>query len=234
MLIAYARDADSVPSASDVDATVLETDPVSRSALHELTHKAKVGDEVVVRDLEQLGDTVQEAASHAALLIAGGAVLRLAEDDLRLSRETGQQTLGLLRQAARLAHAADRRRWGETIAAAPAYAKGRPKTLNEDAIADALARGLGPTAIARSLGIHRHTVHRYAKRLASATPDTSPVRRRTTSLPKPKTPRGRPQSVTPEAVHALLAKGLTATQIAEQLGVSPRTVTRRLREIGAP
>jgi DNA-binding CsgD family transcriptional regulator len=91
-----------------------------------------------------------------------------------------------------------------------------------------LESGSSPTEIAEALELSRNTVYYHLRRLredaartGEAAPDAVP-------------PRARWSVTTRDAVHRLLAEGLTRTEIADRLGMTRSTVTYHARRLGEP
>jgi len=117
------------------------------------------GDELVVPDFTHLGPTPRSITSVVARLEARGASLRVLDPDVSTRDRAGRILIDALGQ----------------LEAAPApkpdkTPRGRRPTVDAVAIRALSARGLGPTQIARRLGVSRMTVWRKLAEEPSSAP----------------------------------------------------------------
>jgi DNA invertase Pin-like site-specific DNA recombinase len=117
------------------------------------------GDELVVPDLTHLGPTPGSIISIVTRLEARGASLRVRDPDVSTLDRAGRILIDALSQ----------------LEAAPApkpekAPRGRRPTVDAVAIRALSARGLGPTQIARRLGVSRMTVWRKLAEEPSSAP----------------------------------------------------------------
>lgn len=120
------------------------------------------GDELVVVRLDRLARSTRDTLNIVAELEAKGASLRVLDPEISTGGDLGRIVITTLGMVAELERSFLRERQRTGIAAAKergAY-KGRRKVVDTSAIRDLSATGLGPTEVARRLGISRMTVHR--------------------------------------------------------------------------
>ncbi len=123
------------------------------------------GDELVVVRLDRLARSTRDTLNIVAELEAKGASLRVLEPEISTGGDLGRIVITTLGMVAELERSFIRERQRAGIAAAKsrgAY-RGRQKSVNSAAIADLRATGLGPTEIAKRLGVSRMTVYRDLK-----------------------------------------------------------------------
>lgn len=219
-----------------------EDDPVGRPALRRLARVAGPADEVVVPDLQSLGELLAEVEANVSMLLIGRAAIRVLDGPVVIRDLADDGPMQMLRLAARLARESDRQRLrGDVDHAEGAghFRKGRPRSVNERAIFELRAQGLGATAIARQLGVARWTVYRYLDRLdqTAPTPRVRPKRGPEQAL-APDSPlaavvgragRGRPKVGDDKQILEMAAAGMGTAEIARRLSISKATVARRLK-----
>jgi len=120
------------------------------------------GDELVVVRLDRLARSTRDTLNIVAELEARGASLRVLEPEISTGGDLGRIVITTLGMVAELERSFLRERQKAGIAAAKERGvyKGRRKSVDSSAIASLRAQGLGPTAIAKRLGISRMTVYR--------------------------------------------------------------------------
>ncbi|MDZ4109239.1 MAG: recombinase family protein [Brevundimonas sp.] len=157
--------------------TVIRAEKVSggsragRDELQTLLDFIRSGDELVVHRIDRLGRRITDVLTIVDELKAKGASLRVLEPALTTADHvTGQIMITALGMAAELERTflLDRQRAGierrkEIDRSLPvdrrAY-RGKRRTIDPDAILNLRGEGLGPSVIARRLGISRMTVYR--------------------------------------------------------------------------
>ncbi|MBB5661090.1 recombinase family protein [Brevundimonas halotolerans] len=133
------------------------------------------GDELVVVRLDRLARSTRDTLNIVAELEAKGASLRVLEPEISTGGDLGRiviTTLGMVAELER-SFLRERQRAGIVAAKARGAYKGRRKSVDSAAIASLLAQGLGPTAIAKHLGISRMTVYRETGGMTSTAVKTT-------------------------------------------------------------
>jgi DNA invertase Pin-like site-specific DNA recombinase len=119
-------------------------------------------DELVVTRIDRLARSIGDLQDIVRALKAKGATLKATEQPIDTSTAAGKAFLDMLGVFAEFETNLRRERQMEGIAAAKAKGvyKGRPASIDADKVAKLKADGLGPTAIAKRLGIGRASVYR--------------------------------------------------------------------------
>ena len=120
------------------------------------------GDELVVVRLDRLARSTRDTLNIVAELEAKGASLRVLEPEISTGGDLGRiviTTLGMVAELER-SFLRERQRAGIVAAKARGAYLGRRKSVDTSAIAELKASGLGPTEIAKRLGVSRMTVYR--------------------------------------------------------------------------
>ncbi|PZO01662.1 MAG: resolvase [Alphaproteobacteria bacterium] len=128
------------------------------------------GDELVVVRLDRLARSTRDTLNIVAELEAKGASLRVLEPEISTGGDLGRiviTTLGMVAELER-SFLLERQRVGIAAAKERGAYRGRRKSVDSAAIQLLSTEGLGPTAIARKLGISRMTVHRELKATSTA------------------------------------------------------------------
>jgi len=131
----------------------------------------RAGDELVVVKLDRLGRSTRDVLNIVHELDSKGASLRVLEPEITTSGDVGRMVITVLGMVAELERKFMRERQQAGINAAKAKGdvyKGRPKRISTEAITDLAASGVGPSEIARRMGISRMTVYRSMKDRPSA------------------------------------------------------------------
>jgi DNA invertase Pin-like site-specific DNA recombinase len=120
------------------------------------------GDVLVVTRIDRLARSIADLATIVRQLEAKGAALKAIEQPIDTSSAAGRAFLQMLGVFAEFETAIRRERQLEGIAAAKAQGvyKGRPASIDAEAIRRMRAEGKGATAIAKALGIGRASVYR--------------------------------------------------------------------------
>lgn len=142
-----------------------------RDELRSILEFIRQGDELIVVRLDRLGRSTRDVLNIVHDLDAAGAHLRVLEPEISTAGDVGRIVVTVLGMVGELERGfmRERQRAGIEVAKARGVYRGRPKKVRPEQIADLRARGLGPTAIAREIGVTPTTVHRELKRLAAAT-----------------------------------------------------------------
>lgn len=120
-------------------------------------------DVLVVTRLDRLARSVMDLHQIIAQVTAKGAAFRvLQQSGIDTSTSTGKLTLAVLAAVAEFEAdiRAERQRDGIDAAKAKGVYRGRPATIDAQAIREALATGESPAALAKRLGVARSTVYR--------------------------------------------------------------------------
>ena len=142
-----------------------------RTELQTLLDFARKGDTIIVTRIDRLARSIADLAFLVASLEAKGVTLRATEQPIDTSTAAGRCFLQMLGVFAEFETNLRRERQLEGIAKAKAagvYAgKGRPASIPTDKVREMSTQGLGPSAIAKTLGISRMSVHRVLSPKAS-------------------------------------------------------------------
>jgi DNA invertase Pin-like site-specific DNA recombinase len=135
-----------------------------REQLEALIDFAREGDVIVVTKLDRLARSMLDLMNIKARLDAKGIELRILAIQLDTSTPTGKLMMNVLGSVAQFEREMMLERQREGIAKAKADGKyrGRAPTARAKAgeVAELKAQGLGPTAIAKRLGISVRSVYR--------------------------------------------------------------------------
>jgi DNA invertase Pin-like site-specific DNA recombinase len=135
-----------------------------RTELRTLVEFARQGDSIVVTRIDRLARSIADLATIVRILEGKGVTLRATEQPIDTSTAAGRCFLQMLGVFAEFETNLRRERQLEGIAKAKAAGvyegKGRPATISADKVRELAASGVGPSAIARELGISRMSVHR--------------------------------------------------------------------------
>lgn len=121
------------------------------------------GDTLVVTRLDRLARSVIDLHQIIARITENGASFRvLQQAGIDTSTSTGKLTLAVLAAVAEFEGdiRAERQKDGIEAAKAKGVYKGRPATIDAEAIQAALATGESPSILAKRLGVARSTVYR--------------------------------------------------------------------------
>ncbi|MCE6967137.1 recombinase family protein [Cereibacter sphaeroides] len=137
-----------------------------RPALRDLIDFAREGDEVVIYAIDRLARDLRDLHDIVATLTAKGASVTFLTERLSFTPQSDDPFatlhLHLLGAVAQFERAIIKKRQAEGIAKARERGvyKGRKPTVDVARIRALRASGVGPTAIAREMGISRITVYR--------------------------------------------------------------------------
>ena len=125
------------------------------------------GDALVVTRLDRLGRSLRDLANISAEIEEAGAHLVVTEQSVDTSTSAGRAFFGMLATFAQFETDVRRERQMEGIAKAKEKGiyKGRPASINREGVARLLSDGIGPSEIARRLGISRTHVYRIRAEL---------------------------------------------------------------------
>lgn len=120
------------------------------------------GDVLVVTRIDRLARSVADLQQIVLALKSKGVSLKATEQPIDTSTSAGKAFFDMLGVFAEFETSLRRERQAEGIAKAKAKGvyKGRPATVDADAVRRLKADGKGPAEIARELGIGRATVYR--------------------------------------------------------------------------
>jgi len=140
------------------------TTTTGRSELQTLLDFVRKGDMIVVTRIDRLARSIADLAAIVRSLENKGVALRATEQPIDTSTAAGRCFLQMLGVFAEFETAIRRERQLEGIAKAKAAGvykgKGRPASVPAYRVRELHARGMGPSAIAKALGISRMSVHR--------------------------------------------------------------------------
>ena len=150
-----------------------------RDELANLLEFIRKDDELVVVKLDRLGRSTRDVLNIVHELESKGASLRILQPDtVSTAGPMGKVAITILGMVAELERNFIRERQQEGIAdkkaadkkmpASQRTYKGRPKAVSVETIAALAAEGLGPTTIAKRVGVTRMTVYRHLKGAARA------------------------------------------------------------------
>lgn len=137
-----------------------------RAALEEMMRYVREGDVLVVTRLDRLARSLTDLSRIIDELSAKGVGFRcLQQGGVDTTKPEGRLMLQLLGSFAEFETAIRKERQMEGIAKAKAAGRyqGRPKTINAEEVRRLLATGMGPTAVARTLGVGRASIYRVSK-----------------------------------------------------------------------
>lgn len=135
------------------------------------------GDELVVVRLDRLARSTRDTLNIVAELEAKGASLRVLEPEISTGGDLGRiviTTLGMVAELER-SFLRERQRAGIVAAKARGAYTGRRKSVDAAGIRALATTGLGPTEIARRLGVSRMTVYRELQHPDRADATVPPV-----------------------------------------------------------
>lgn len=133
-----------------------------RTELATVLEFIRKGDVLVVCKLDRLARSVADLSNIVATLEKRGAALQVLNANIDTSTASGKAFLGMLGVFAEFETNLRRERQMEGIAKAKAAGvyKGRPATIDPEAIRKLKDAGKGATEIAKTLGIGRASVYR--------------------------------------------------------------------------
>ena len=136
-----------------------------RAELDALMQFVRPGDTLVVTRIDRLARSLRDLQNIVHELRAKGVHLKATEQPIDTSSAAGKAFLDMLGVFAEFETSLRRERQLEGVAAAKARGvyKGRPKSINAVTIRRLLDEGLGPSVVAKQLGISRASVYRLAQ-----------------------------------------------------------------------
>ncbi len=139
-----------------------------RDELAGLLEFIREGDELVVVKLDRLGRSTRDVLNLVHDLQSKGAALTVLEPSFSTKDATGSILVTVLGMVAEMERRflLDRQRVGIEAAKKAGVYKGRKPTAPVARIRQLRASGLGPTAIAKEVGMSRMHVHRLLKGVA--------------------------------------------------------------------
>lgn len=140
----------------------------NRPALQEMITFVRDGDTVVVHSLDRLGRDIRDLLNIVSELNTKGVAVEFTSERLRFTNggddPLAKLQLHMLAAFAEWERATARRRQAEGIARTkelhPERYRGRPTSIDTDAVKKLSEDGVGATAIAQKLGIGRASVYR--------------------------------------------------------------------------
>ena len=134
-----------------------------RTALQEAVDYVREGDTLVVTRLDRLARSIMDLRQIVDRLADKGVTFRcLQQGAIDTSRSDGKLLLNILASFAEFEAdiRSERQRDGIEKAKAKGVYKGRPKSIDPAEVRQLHASGIGPTEIAKQLGIGRASVYR--------------------------------------------------------------------------
>ncbi|MBO6899136.1 MAG: recombinase family protein [Shimia sp.] len=143
----------------------------ARPGLNDMMAFCREGDCVVVHSLDRLGRDIRDLLNIVEELNDKGVTVEFMSERLRFSKDDddplARLQLHMLAAFAQWERNISKRRQAEGIARAkvnnPEKYRGRPATIDVERINVLKSDGLGPTAIAKELGIGRASVYRLLR-----------------------------------------------------------------------
>ena len=143
----------------------------NRPALEEMIGFVRDGDEVVVHSLDRLGRDIRDLLNIVNELNAKGVAVEFLSERLRFSSSDddplAKLQLHMLAAFAEWERSVNKIRQAEGIARTkelhPERYRGRPASIDPEAVKKLRLEGLGATAIAKELGIGRASVYRVSE-----------------------------------------------------------------------
>lgn len=138
------------------------TSTAGREKLEEALAWVRDGDVLVVTRLDRLARSAVDLRQILDSLTLKGVGFRCLQQHIDTTTSEGRLMLGVLAAFAEFETDIRRERQREGIEKAKAAGKyrGRPATIDVEAIATLEAQGLGPSAIAKQLGVGRASIYR--------------------------------------------------------------------------
>lgn len=138
------------------------TTVVGRTELQTVIDFLRAGDVLMVTRIDRLARSIGDLQDIVRKVKAKGATLKAIEQPIDTSTAAGKAFLDMLGVFAEFETNLRRERQMEGIAKAKAHGvyKGRKRSINPATVRELHVQGLGPTAIAKQLGIGRASVYR--------------------------------------------------------------------------
>jgi len=138
------------------------TSTEGRTELQTVIDFARKGDAIVVTRIDRLARSITDLAGIVRTLENKGVSLRATEQPIDTGTAAGRAFLQMLGVFAEFETAIRKERQTEGIAKAKAEGvyKGRKPSIDTEQVRSLYAEGVGPTEIARRLGIGRASVYR--------------------------------------------------------------------------
>jgi DNA invertase Pin-like site-specific DNA recombinase len=133
-----------------------------RTELATLMDFLRPGDSLVVTRIDRLARSLRDLQNIVHELREKGAYLKATEQPIDTSTAAGKAFLDMLGVFAEFETNLRKERQAEGIQAAKARGvyKGRPRSINAEQVKSLLAEGVGPSDVAKRLGIGRASVYR--------------------------------------------------------------------------
>ena len=152
----------------DVGCTIARTEKLSGSSRNGRDELANImdflqsGDVLVVCKLDRLGRNTRDVLNLVHKIDQKGASLQVLESAIDTAGAMGKMVLTVLGMVSEMELSFIKQRQAEGIAEAKARGvyKGRPQSVDYDAIMKLKSQGLGVTAIAFKMGCSRGTVYK--------------------------------------------------------------------------
>ena len=155
--------------------SVVRTEKVSgrsrdeRDELQTILDFMSEGDTLVVYKLDRLGRNTRDVLNIVHELDQRACFLKVLDRDIDTSRPDGKLILTVLSMVAEMevGFIRDRQRAGIEAAKARGAYKGRPPSIDAERVKQLKSEGMGPTAIAKELGVTRSAIYKSLAREAA-------------------------------------------------------------------
>ena len=134
----------------------------ARSGLSELLEFVREGDTLVVVRLDRFARSLSDLYAMLERLTQQGVAFHCLRQSIDTSTSTGKLTLAILGAVAEFENDLRRERQRDGIARAKEQGiyKGRKRTVDAAEVGRLIGEGLGPSGVAKALGISRTSVYR--------------------------------------------------------------------------
>jgi len=136
-----------------------------RKGLQLLRVKVEEGDVILVKKLDRLGRDTADMIQLIKDFDNMGVAVRFLDDGISTEGTTGKMVVVILAAVAQAERQRilERTNEGRTVAKAKGVKFGRKRTIDRDKVLGLKAQGIGPTEIAKKLGIGRSTIYKLLK-----------------------------------------------------------------------
>jgi DNA invertase Pin-like site-specific DNA recombinase len=153
-----------------VKSSRIYTDKISgshtdRESLQLLRVKVEDGDVILVKKLDRLGRDTADMIQLIKEFDGMGVSIRFLDDGISTEGTMGKMVVTILAAVAQAERQRilERTNEGRTEAKAKGVKFGRKRTVDRNKVFDMKAQGIGPTEIAKRLGIGRSTIYKLLK-----------------------------------------------------------------------
>lgn len=138
---------------------------LNRKGLDLLRVKVEKGDVVLVKKLDRLGRDTAEMIQLIKEFDETGVAIRFLDDGISTEGTMGKMVVTILSAVAQAERQRilERTNEGRVEAKAKGVKFGRKRTVDREKVLDLKAQGIGPTEIAKRLGIGRSTIYKLLR-----------------------------------------------------------------------